>query len=56
MKFFIELNLEADKVTEMTIFESEIYRCEFIDPNVDKPVDIRQAVQWIKEDLDYYAE
>lgn len=56
MKFVIELNLENGMVNEMTIFESEIYRCEFIDPNVDKPVDIHQAVQWIKEDLDYFAD
>ena len=58
MKFVVELNLENGMVTEMTITEDiddEIFGCDFVDPNTDKPIDIHQAVQWIKEELNSYA-
>lgn len=54
MKFVVELNLEDGMVTEMTIFEDG-NRCEFVS-SADKPVDTRQAAQWVKEDLDFFVE
>lgn len=59
MKFFIELSLEGNEVTELTILEDiedEIYRSEFIDPNTDKPIDIHEAVQLIKDELESCVE
>lgn len=58
MKFVIELNLEDGMVTEMTVtedIEDEVYGCDFVDPNVDKPVDVYLAIEWIRKELNSYA-